>query len=51
MLTGHSSFDMNDRYTHQALKSLENAVSFLASLNGQAEKKGEGTEAKKQSKS
>ena len=37
-LTGHSSFDMNDRYTHQALGPLEAAVSHLPSLNGQAEK-------------
>ncbi len=31
-LTGHSSFGMNDRYTHTGLKPLEDAVSFLPSV-------------------
>lgn len=47
-LTGHSSFDMNDRYTHHALKPLEAAVSFLPSLNGEIEKKEDGTKPKKE---
>jgi integrase len=32
-LTGHSSTAMNDRYTHQALKPLEQAMSVLPSFN------------------
>jgi integrase len=31
-LTGHSSFDMNTRYTHTSIKPLEDAVSHLPSL-------------------
>ena len=31
-LTGHSSFSMNDRYTHHSLKPLEEAVSHLPAL-------------------
>ncbi|MCX6924757.1 MAG: site-specific integrase [Verrucomicrobia bacterium] len=34
-LTGHSSVGMNDRYTHQALKPLEQAMSVLPSFNEQ----------------
>lgn len=49
-LTGHSSFDMNDRYTHQALGPLEAAMSFMPSLNGQAEKPADGTGPKKEEK-
>lgn len=49
-LTGHSSFDMNDRYTHQALKPLETAMSFMPSLNGKAEKTEDGKTPKKEEK-
>jgi integrase len=31
-LTGHSSFDMNDRYTHTGMKQLEEAVGVLPSV-------------------
>ncbi len=34
-LTGHSSFNMNDRYIHHALKPLEQAISTLPSFNDQ----------------
>jgi integrase len=37
-LTGHSSTGMNDRYTHQALKPLEQAMSVLPSVNEEVEK-------------
>jgi integrase len=36
-LTGHSSMAMNDRYTHHALKPLEQAISVLPSFNEEAE--------------
>ena len=36
-LTGHSSVGMNDRYTHQALKPLQQAMSVLPSFNEEAE--------------
>ena len=49
-LTGHSSFGMNDRYTHQALKPLETAMSFMPSLNGKAEKTEDGKTPKKEEK-
>ena len=36
-LTGHSSVGMNDRYTHHALKPLQQAMSVLPSFNEEAE--------------
>jgi integrase len=36
-LTGHSSVGMNDRYTHQALKPLQQAMDVLPSFNEEAE--------------
>ena len=36
-LTGHSSVGMNDRYTHHALKPLEQAMLVLPSFNEEAE--------------
>ena len=35
-LTGHSSVGMNDRYTHHAMKPLEQAISELPSFNEEA---------------
>ncbi len=36
-LTGHSSVGMNDRYTHHALKPLQQAMDVLPSFNEEAE--------------
>ncbi len=45
-LTGHSSVGMNDRYTHQALKPLQQAMDVLPSFNEEAEKAAPKKEAK-----
>lgn len=39
-LTGHSSFGINDRYTHHSLKPLEDAISTMPSFSEQEGKPG-----------